>query len=180
MVAKIKKLFGGAMAVALCVALCACQSDASPQSDTQNLQPIMIDYSGIWMTACVPINVQQSTTSRLRLDNGKYRSQIYTYNGQDCSSTENQIYSLVETGTYTIGDTVEVPSGVVAHGVSLFVESRLRDGEPDVLSDNQVEGDFFHRDGNKLFRATGKSIGVAAIFVPEEINFSIPYYLQEE
>jgi len=179
MVLKRMELIRFSMLAMSCIVLCACQSGSSPQSDSQDPPLTMIDYTGVWSTACLPLNEKMSNTVRLELDNGNYRSELYVYSGQDCNSIEHRDYSEIEIGTYSIGDTVEVPSGVVAHGVNLFVESRVRDGVPDVISGDQVEGDFFHRDGNKLYRATGQRIGYAGIFVPEEVNFSVVYYLQE-
>ena len=172
-----KALFRYTMLFMSCILLCACQA---LHSDSQEPQSTLVDYAGIWMTPCLSINDRSSSTVRLELDKGNYRSELFTYNAQDCHSTENRDYTEIESGTYTIAETVAVPSGVVAHGVSLFVESRLRNGVPDIISDDEIEGDYFHRNGNSLYRATGSRIGVAGIFVPEAIDFSTVYYLQED
>jgi len=180
MVVKRMEWFRYPMLVMSCMVLCACQSGSTPQSDSQDSKMSMIDYNGNWMTPCITRNAQNSSTVRLELNNGKYRMELYSYDGQDCNTIENRDFSEIETGTYLVGDMAEVPSGVVAHDVTRFVESRETNGEQVSISDNQIIGDIFYRDGNKLFRATGRVIGVAAVFVPEAINFSVAYYLQEE
>lgn len=168
------------------IVLCACQSNSSSQSnsqesqESQGSQQIMVDYSGIWMTPCLSLNDRNSSTVRLELNDGEYHMEFFSYDGQDCNSIESRDFSEIETGTYLIGDTVDVPSGVIAHGVTLFVESRETNGEQVSVSDQQTIGDIFHRDGNRLFRATGRTVGVAAVFIPEAINFFVEYYLQEE
>jgi len=180
MFANIKDLKLCSIIMALTVVLCACQSNSSSQSDSQGSQLTMVDYSGVWMTTCLFVNDQNSSTGRIELNNGEYRMETYGYDGQDCNAIENRDFSEVETGTYTINDFVEIPSGVVASDVTLFVESRELNGEQVSVSDNPIVGDYFHRDGNRLFRATGRNVGVAAVFIPEAIDFSVEYYLQEE
>jgi len=182
LITKRKELKLCTILMALSVVLLACQSNSSSQSDSQETQTIMqtmVDYTGSWMTACLMINAQQSTTNFLELVNGQYRSETYTYQGQDCNLLESRIFSLIETGTYTINDTVEVPSGVIAHDVRLLVESRVRNGEPDDISTDQGYSDYMHRDGNTLIRAKGNPVGVAAVQSSEELDFSIVYFLQE-
>lgn len=177
---KLNRFIVASSIVVSSIVLCACQSNSSSQSDSQGPQQAMVDYSGIWMTPCISLNDRNSSTVRLELNNGEYRMEFFSYDGQDCNSIESRDFSEIETGTYLIGDTVDVPSGVVAHGVTLFVESRETNGEQVSVSDDQTIGDIFHRVGNSLFRATGRTVGAASVFIPEAINFSVEYYLQEE
>jgi len=166
----------------------ACKSSSPPQSESQT--PISteqttmqekVDYDGNWMTACLPFIGPESRTIRLELNNGEYRLEIYRYNGQDCDSPDNRTYSEIETGNYTVNAAVAVPSGVVAHSVTLSGISRVRDGEQTDISGSGVLDyiDIMHRDGATLIRAKPNLVGVAAAQESEELDFETVYYLQE-
>ena len=165
----------------------ACQSSSPPQSDSQTPQPTeqttmqeAVDYTGNWMTGCLPFIGSESRTIRLVLSNdGEYRLENYRYDGQDCDSPDNQTRSSIETGTYTLNSTVEVPSGVVAQGVALSGISRVINGEQIDISGDPDYNDIMHRDGNTLIRAKPNLTGVAAYQISEELDFDTVYYLQE-
>ncbi len=177
-----KELIQWAVLLTASVALSACQSSSSsqnPPADQQDTMQDSVDYTGSWMTSCTTINAQQSNTTRFELDDGRYILERKQYDGHSCGSEENPIFSQTEIGTYVVNDTVDLPSGVVAHDVRLTVESRIRDGEQVDISDDQGYSDYLHRDGNTLIRAKTNPVGVAAIQLSEELDFSLVYYLQE-
>jgi len=183
------RYFGLPAIIILCSSgLSACKSSSPPQSDSQTPQPTdqitmqeTVDYTGDWMTGCLPITgIDGSSTVRLILNSdGEYRLETYVYSSQDCNSPDNITYSEIETGTYTVNSIVEVPSGVLANSVPLSGVSRVIDGEQSDISRELDYNDIMHRDGNTLIRAKPNPVGVAADQRSEELDFETVYFLQE-
>ena len=155
-------------------------SDPSTDMPPDTREPMQddVDYTGSWMTGCMTINLQQSHTIRLSLDDGEYRLERYNYDGQECGAEENGVFPQIETGSYEILGSAEVPSGVLAHGVRLIVRERTWDGEDIDISDEQPYLDLFHRAGDTLFRAKPNRVGVAGVQFSDELDFSVEYFLQ--
>lgn len=173
-----------ALLVTAWISLSACSSNSSDStslidSDTGTDMTNTVDYKGAWVTSCTAINAQQSNMIRLELNDGDYRQERYHYDGQDCGSEEDRIFTQIDTGTYSIDGPVDVPSGVVAYGVAFRVDSRIRNGDAVDVSDDQGYFDFLYRDGDTLVRARQNPTGVAAVQVSEELDYSVVYYLEE-
>jgi len=158
------------------------ESSADPSTDptAETGEPMRddVDYTGSWMTGCMTINPSQSDTVRLSLNDGEYRLERYTYDGQECGAEEDSVFPQIETGTYEIVGPAEVPSGVLAHEVRLVVRERTWNGESIDIGDEQPFLDLLHRAGNTLYRARPNRVGVAGVQFSDELDFSVEYFLQ--
>jgi len=160
--------------VASGLSACGSSSDdgAGPSDNT-------IDFTGAWRTSCFSVNATQVSSVFLELlDDGQYRMESSNFDGQDCGSTDNQIFFETESGIFTVGEQVDVPSGVVATGVLFTVEMRETNGEPVDISDDQGFLDILHRDGNTLIRAQLNPVGTAGVQQSEQLDFSVVYFLE--
>jgi len=178
----------GVLLLVLLVAsgLSACGSssdDVTGPSDSSNdgTDPatVTMDFTGAWRTSCLSVNATQARSVFLELlDDGQYRMESSNFDGQDCGSTDNQIFFETESGIFTVGEQVDVPSGVVATGVLFTVEMRETNGESVDISDDQGFLDILPRDGNTLIRAQLNPVGTAGVQQSEQLDFSVVYFLE--